>query len=298
MSDKLKKPTVLALGYFDSVHLGHRKVIETAKRYAIEHGATLTVLTFGGNLRAMLSCGDDKVVYLAKEREGLLKQLGVDDIYFAPVDFSFLSMGKLAFLNKINRKYNVICYVCGEDYRFGKFGKGDVNDIKRYAEEKNQHYIITETELYEGKKISTSYIKRLLTMGSIEKANELLVNPYFVTGKVCDGRRVGRDLGFPTLNLNIHKEKHRLRDAVYAGHAYIDGVKYTAIMNYGPRPTFDLNDKIIEAHILDFNGDLYGKEVMLCFDAYIREIQKFSGMEDLKNQLKKDLEKIKGIGND
>lgn len=298
MSDKVKSPTVLALGYFDSVHLGHRKVIETAKRYATEHGATLTVVTFGGNLRAKLSCGDDKSVYLTKEREFLFKQLGVDDIYFAPVEDDFLSLDKLAFLNMLNDRYNVICYVSGEDYRFGKFGKGCIEDIKAYAEEKNQEFIVAKTELYEGEKISTSYIKRLLSSGNIKKANQLLINPYFVTGTVCGGRHVGRDLGFPTLNVNIDNEKHRLKDVVYAGHLYVDGIKYNAIINYGSRPTFDLNDKLIEAHIIDFNGDLYGKEIALYFDDYIREIQKFSGLESLKKQIEQDLKTIKGTNND
>lgn len=298
MSDNIKKPIVLALGYFDSVHVGHRKVIETAKKYADEHGATLTVFTFGGNLRAVLSCGEDKVVYLPKEREELLYSVGADNVYFAPVDFNFLSMGKLAFLNMINKKFNVICYVSGEDYRFGKFGKGTVEDLKRYAEEKNQDYIIAETELYDTRKISTSYIKRILSTGGVEKANELLGNPYFITGKVYADRRVGHDLGFPTMNINIPNEKHRLRDAVYAGHIYVDGKKYKAIINYGPRPTFDLMDKLVEAHIVDFNGDLYDKEVKLYFDSYMREIQKFSGAESLRRQLAKDLEQIKGIKND
>lgn len=298
MSDKIKKPTVLALGYFDSVHVGHRKVIETAKKYADEHGATLTVFTFGGNLRAVLSCSQDKVVYLPKEREDLLRSTGADDVYFASVDFNFLSMGKLAFLNMINKKFNIICYVSGEDYRFGKFGKGSIEDIKRYTEERNQHCIVAPTELYEGRKISTSYIKRILSTGNVEKANELLVEPYFITGKVNSDRKVGKNLGFPTMNINIHSEKHNLRDAVYAGHVFIDGKKYKAIINYGPRPTFDLMDKLVEAHIVDFSGDLYGKEVKLYFDSYMREIQKFSGAESLKRQLEKDLAQIKGIKND
>ncbi len=298
MSDKIKKPTVLALGYFDSVHIGHRKVIQTAKRYAKEQGVTLTVFTFGGNLRAMLNRSDDKSVYLPKEREELLRGVGADDVYFAPVDFNFLSMGKLAFLNMINKKFNIIGYVCGEDYHFGKFGKGGVEDLSKYAEENGQQLIVAETELFEGKKISTSYIKRLMSIGSIDKVNALLGEPYFVTGKVFADRMVGREIGFPTLNLKINKEKHRLRDAVYAGHIYIDEKRYKAIINYGPRPTFDLNEKLIEAHILDFNGDLYGKEVKLFFDSYMREIQKFSGIESLNRQLQKDLETIKEINDD
>lgn len=294
MSDKIKKPTVLALGYFDSVHRGHRTVIEKARRYADEHGATLTVFTFGGNLRAKLNGNNDKAVYSAKERAVLLKGVGADEIYFAPVDFNFLSMGKLAFLNMINRKFNIICYVSGEDYRFGKFGKGTVEDIKRYSNEKGQHYIIAETECFEQRRISTTAIKRLLSMGRVDKANELLVVPYFVTGKVFEDRKVGNSMGFPTLNINIEKDKYRLRDAVYVGHTFVDGKEYKAIINYGPRPTFCLDDKLIEAHIIDFEGNLYGQEITLYFDKYMREIQKFTNIESLKRQLKQDLDAVKG----
>lgn len=294
MLDKENKATVLALGYFDSVHLGHRKVIEKAKSYANAHNAKLIVITFGGNLRAMLSGEQDKNVYLTNEREELLKQLGVDDIFFAPVDFDFLSMEKIDFLNMLNRKYEINCYVCGEDYRFGKLARGTVDDIKRYAKEKNQDCIVTETELYNGEKISTSHIKRLLSNGNVEKANLLLASPYFVSGKVFSDRKVGRNLGFPTINLKIDKDKHHLKNAVYKGHIFIEGVKYNTIINYGSRPTFDMSNKLIEAHIVDFDGDLYGKDVKLYFDSFMREIQKFSSLERLQEQLKKDLQSVKG----
>jgi riboflavin kinase/FMN adenylyltransferase len=298
MLDKEKMPTVLALGYFDSVHVGHRKVIEKAKEYAVSHGAMLTVVTFGGNLRAVLSGAQDKTVYLTKERKELLKQAGADEVYFAPVSANFLSKGKLAYLNMLNKKYKVICYVCGDDYRFGKSGKGNTQDIVRYAKSHNQHSIILDIEKDCGKKISTSYIKELLTSGNVKKANRLLGIPYFVTGKVFEDRKVGRDLGFPTLNVKIDSEKHSLKNGVYSGHIYIDGKKHKTIINYGCRPTFDLCEKLVEAHVLDFNGNLYGKEVKLYFDEFMRDIQKFLSADELKNQLQKDLNAIKERSDD
>lgn len=298
MLDKEKTPTVLALGYFDSVHVGHRKVIQKAKEYAVLHGAMLTVVTFGGNLRAVLSGETDKTVYLTKERETLLKQAGADKVYFAPVSANFLSKGKLAYLNMLNKKYNVICYVCGNDYRFGKGGKGTTQDIINYAKKRNQQSIVLDIEEDCGKKISTSYIKELLTSGNVKKANQLLGIPYFVTGKVFEDRKVGRDLGFPTLNVKIDSEKHSLKNGVYSGHVYIDGKKHKAIINYGCRPTFDLCEKLVEAHVLDFNGNLYGKEVKLYFDEFMRDIQKFLSAYELKNQLQKDLKAIKERNDD
>ena len=294
MSDKKLKRAVIALGYFDSVHRGHKKVIERAKEEAIKCNAITVVFTFKGNLKALLGDGKDKVVYTAKEREKFIKDLGADEIYFAPVDFGFLSTGKLAFLNMLNRAYDIVCYVSGEDYRFGKFGKGNVDDIKRYAGEKGQNVIVVET-LNDGKqKISTTAVKKLLTNGDVEGVNGLLGREYSVTGIVSEGRKVGSTIGFPTVNIKIEKDKHRLKDGVYAGKTEIDGKEYATIINYGARPTFDLSEKLIEAHIVDYSGVLYGKTLTLRFSRFLRNIVKFSSSEELKKQLEKDLLEVRG----
>ncbi len=281
--------TVIALGYFDSVHKGHQKVIKTAKEYADKNGCSLTVFTFKGNLKAMLSLADDKMVYTHKERQTILKSFGVDDIYFAPTDFNFLSLSKKSFLTKINKKYNIKCYVSGKDYKFGKFGEGNVDFLGEWAKNNAQDQIIVEDCLFGGEKISTTRIKKLLTNGEIEKANELLGREYSITGKVIQDRKVGRNLGFPTLNVHIDNGKHRIKEGVYLGKTVIDKKEYRTILNYGGRPTFDLNVSLVEAHVIDYEGNLYDKEVTLSFCKYMREVKKFSGVEDLKEQLKKDL---------
>ena len=292
MSGKDTAPTVVALGYFDSVHLGHRKVIEEAKALAKELSASVTVFTFGGNLRAMLSRRDDKFVYSLEERKEVLNEMGIDRIFVQQVDFNFLSMGKLAFLNWINRKFNIKGYVCGADYKFGKFAKGTVEDLQKHAETNGQVLKIVETVDDDGKKISTSRIKTLLAAGDLKTANALLGRPYSVAGTVVKDRGVGTTLGFPTANLKLEKHKQPLREGVYAGHVILDGVKKDAIINFGSRPTFGGTDTVIEAHIADFNGDLYDKRITLFFDRYLREIRKFFSEEELKKQLAADLASI------
>lgn len=293
MSGKNTTPTVVALGYFDSVHLGHRKVIEEAKALARTLSASVTVFTFGGNLRATLSRRDDKFVYSLDERKEVLKEMGIDNVFVQQVDFNFLSMGKLAFLNWINRKFNIKGYVCGADYKFGKFAKGTVEDLKKHAETNGQVLKIVDTVDEDGKKISTSRIKILLAAGDIKTANALLGRPYSVSGTVVKDRGVGTALGFPTANLKLEKHKQPLREGVYAGHVILDGVKKDAIINFGSRPTFGGTDTVIEAHIADFNGDLYDKRITLYFDRYLREIRKFFSEEELKKQLAADLASIK-----
>lgn len=293
MSDNLTK-TVLALGYFDSVHKGHRAVIAAGRKLADELGAKLTVFTFKGNLKAALSGEKDKYVYGYKERETLFRELGADDVFFAPLDFNFLSLGKLAFLNKMNKKYSVVGYVCGEDYCFGKFGEGKVKDLTIYAEQKQQKLVVVPPVLTdEGRKISTTYIKRLLAAGDLKKANALLGRPYSFTGVVKEGRKVGTEMGFPTANVIPDKEKQPVRDGVYAGHLFIDGICYKAVINYGTRPTFHLSDKLAEIHVIDFAGDLYGKEITVFMDAFIREIMKFYSEEDLARHIEQDKKAVK-----
>lgn len=294
MLDKGFKPTVIALGYFDSVHLGHQKLIKLAKEYADKHGCTLTVFTFLGNVKAKINLTDEKSVYLPREREIFIRDLGADYIYFAPITKTFLSTGKLAFLNGLNKKFNIKCYFSGQDYTFGAYGKGDAKYLTEYAKKHNQEHIIVDTYTYLGEKVSTTRVKGALACGNLSLVKKLLGRNYSISGKVVADRQVGKKLGFPTANIFCDSDKFMLKNGVYSGSVKIDGKRYSAIINYGARPTYDLKNKLIEAHIVDFNGDLYGKYITLEFVDFMREILRFESEEQLKEQLKKDLLKIKG----
>ncbi len=290
MSDK---KTVIALGYFDSVHKGHRSVMRKAEELAKKYDATPAVFTFGGNLKACLGLEDEKCVYTPKERQKIIKEAGIDEVFFAPVDKDFLALDREEFLDFLNRKYDIVCYVSGEDYRFGRNGLGNKEFLSEYAKARGQDYFVCQTESYGEDKISTTRIKLCLKNGLVKEAGEMLGRCYSVTGKVFEDRKIGRKLGFPTVNIAIESDKFKLLGGVYKGRVIIDGVEYDAIINYGARPTYELNNKLIEAHVIDFNGDLYGKEMTLYFDAFMREIKKFCSEEELKNQLKADLSSVK-----
>ncbi len=295
MSDK---KTVIALGYFDSVHIGHRKVMQKARELAQKTNSNLAVFTFKGNLKEYLKCEDGKCVYTPCEREQLIKEIGVDEIFFAPVTKEFLSLDKREFLDFINKRYDIRCYVSGEDYRFGNKGLGDSDYLREYAKSKGQDYVVCQTENFQGEKISTTRIKKCLKDGSVKKAGQMLGRSYSVTGRVFEDRKIGRKLGFPTVNIAIDKDKFQLLGGVYKGSVYINGVKYSAIINYGARPTFDLQNKLVEAHVVDFNGDLYGKEITLYFEEFMRDIIKFDNENQLKEQLEIDLKNAKENNND
>ena len=293
MSDK-KKGAVIALGFFDSVHLGHVKVIKSARDYADKQASELVVFTFDGNLKSFITGSREKNVCTFSERKKLIMDIGADEIRFAPVTKEFLSQDKRAFLDWLNGEYNVICYVSGRDYRFGKGGQGTVKDIEEYAKSHGQEQIIVDLLTYGDQKISTSRIKELLASGDIEMANLLLGRNFSVSGKVYSDRGVGESLGYPTLNLKADDDKIELKSGVYSGRVEIDNKEYKAIINNGGRPTFDLYNKVIEAHLLDFNGNLYEKIVTVKFNRYLRDTVKFKDSKSLIRQLKMDEQSVRG----
>ncbi|MBQ3116206.1 MAG: riboflavin biosynthesis protein RibF [Clostridia bacterium] len=298
MLDNKKVGTVLALGYFDSVHLGHQKVIKTAEELAKKLSAKLVIVTFGGNLKAVLFGEKEKVVYTDSEREKLYLSLGADQVYFAPITSEFLGMESQEFLKHLNDKFDVKGYVCGQDYRFGKNGTGCAEDVKFYAKENGQEAIIIPLKLCGDKKISSTEIKRLISIGDVKGANAMLGRFYSVSGIVQEDRKIGTKMGFPTTNVRLNRDKERLPDGVYAGGVEFDNKRYKAIVNYGARPTFNLEDKLVEAHILDFNGNLYGKEIKVFFHSFIRDVMKFSSVEQLVKQIGKDLITVREIDYD
>jgi riboflavin kinase/FMN adenylyltransferase len=292
MLDKSTK-TVLTLGYFDSIHLGHQKVIKSALELASKLDAKVTIVTFSGNLKHALNNENEKVVYTDSEREKLYYSLGVDNVFFAPATKEFLAMDSIEFLNFLNDKFNVVAYCTGSDYKFGNGANGNVLSIGEYADKKGQAQVVVDLVKDGATKISTTGVKALLINGDLEKANMLLARSYSVTGKVFSDRKVGRTLGFPTINIKVSNEQINLFEGVYKGHVYIDDKKYDALINYGRRPTFDMYERLIEAHILSFSGNLYDREVTVYFDKFLRKIYKFSSKEELIDRLNKDLEQVK-----
>ena len=286
---------VIALGYFDSVHVGHRKVIEKGVNLSKQLNCKPVVFTFDGNLRSAIGKGDEKFVYTTSERKIIFQEMGVRDVFYAPVTKEFLGLSHGEFLQYVNQVFNVKGYVCGKDFRFGKGGEGNVDYLSEYAKSKGQRLEIADILMAGEKKVSTSLIKELLSSGDVANANKLLGKNYFITGNVFEDRKVGSKIGFPTVNIKIDKDKQCLKNGVYHGAILISGEWKRAVINYGARPTFDLNDKLIEAHVIDFNGDLYGENLTVRFDGFLREIQKFVSVEQLKNQLEKDVEKVKNL---
>ncbi len=288
MSKKIK--TIIALGFFDSVHIGHKDVVFKCVSESEKHGVTPSLFTFSGNLKSTLFGQDDKPIYSFNDRLKLISLLGINEIFSLPVNDEVLSMDKFEFLDILNEKYDIVGYVFGEDFSFGRNGEGRAFDVITYAESKGQKTFIVDIKKENGKKISTTQIKYLLKNGEIEKANSYLTFPYFLRGEVVKDRGVGKTLGFPTANVNIDNAVMTIYDGVYSGKGYVDGKSYPVLINYGYRPTFGESKKVVEVYFDGLNRDIYGKEIKVEFLTFLRNVKKFDSVDELKLQLKNDVE--------
>lgn len=281
---------VLCLGGFDAFHNGHRTLIELAKR---NKGADeeLAVTLFSGEGEILKRKSGE--VFTFDERVFLLEGLGADEAI--RVDFSdeFSKLSPEDFLNELFNNRLIRRVICGEDFKFGANGAGGTGLLEDYCKKRGAAVdVVPFVTDRSGKKLSTTDVKTLLAKGCVCECAERYGVRYFVRGAVSEGRKVGRLLGFPTANVLIPDGKFAVKEGVYASTVEVDGKKYRAISNFGCAPTFNQGLRLLESHLAGFDGDLYGKTIVVWFDSRIRDIRRFSSEEELSCQLKNDLKVI------
>lgn len=280
-------PTVLCLGRYESLHLGHKVISERAVSLADALGAEAMLMTFDGDNHRFRG-----VILNFSERVTRANRFGLGSILKINFNDDFMRTTAEEFLSTLKSTLNLKGIVCGFDFRFGSGRQGDVSLLQDFCKDNGIAFDVVDEVMQDGEKISTSTIKRRLAEGDVIGANCMLGYTYFMDGTVVEGRRVGNTLGFPTANVKVDSGKAMLKKGVYIANVIVDGVVYKSITNFGNAPTFDCNDFIIEAHLKGFNGNLYGKEIRVEFVEYLRGIIKFSSVEQLKQQLAKDLERL------
>lgn len=278
--------TAVALGYFDGVHHGHRKVIELAVECKKE-GLTPVVFTFSHTPKK----GDDMQQLLTLEqRAEKLKELGIEILYI--IDFQLVkNYSPEDFIEKIVKNiFNAKKVFCGFNYHFGKNGAGDCHDLKRLCSEFNIETQVADPVIVDGETISSSRIRNLLRKGEIEKANELMGYDFGYHSQAVRGKRIGSQIGTPTINQNIEKEIILPEFGVYASVVTFDGKSYAGVTNVGVKPTVTgRNIPLCETWLPEYKGgDLYGKIVDVRLKHFIRKERKFNGLEELKSAIEKD----------
>ena len=279
---------ILCLGFFDGVHLGHQKLIQKARK----EGYKLGVFTFNQSPAFVLGSKlIDNCITSISDKADLFEELGVDYLYLMDFNRKTANATKDEFVRQVLLAINPYQIVCGPDYRFGVRAEGDVKYLKEFFNVK-----VNDFENIHDLKISSRNIIELIKDGRMEDVTEMLGRPYRVAGTVMAGLKNGRQLDFPTANLKLEYQYVYPKNGVYVGYGYVHGDKYPALINVGTHPTISpLDLPIIEVHLIDFNENLYGKNIFVEFLTYMRPEKRFDSIEELKAQLKKDEQKAKKL---
>ena len=286
------QPTAVTIGSFDGVHLGHQKVLKDLRDIAKTNHALSVVISFEPHPRFFFNPGTDlRLLTTTKEKIDLLSQYHIDELILQKFDAGFASQDAEIFVKKLVENLNMKDLLIGYDHRFGKDRKGTFDFVKSLENKYDFKTHKIEPLIIDEQEISSSLIMQILSKGEVDLAKKYLGRPYFLTGTVVRGNRLGRKLGFPTANIII-KDTEKLipKQGVYLVFSSIDNKIVYGMMNIGYRPTIDGTRLIMEVHFFDFTGDLYDKNITVHFLKRLRDEQKFPDLNALKNQLKKDAE--------
>ena len=285
---------IFALGFFDGVHLGHQALLRECCELAAGMSAQPCAITFQQHPQSLFTENPPKLINTHADRQRLLKQFGIKNVFSYPVTRAVMGMPWETFLEEL-----VTCgaagFVCGCDFRFGNRGEGNAEKLKEFCRERNLACSIVADQTIDGIRVSSTYIRDLLEKGEMEQAVRFLGHPHVLTGEVVTGRKIGRTIGIPTANLSGPKDVVQLRHGVYACKATVEGKTYLAVTNVGNRPTVGGHVVTVEPWLLDFKGDLYGKTLTLELYSFLRPERKFNSLEELKAEIQKNAEQTREI---
>lgn len=284
----IKNGCVLAVGSFDGVHIGHRAMLCELKRESERLSLPAAVFTFDISDSPK---ANKPLLALCEKKYSLLKECGVDIVFSAPFcEVKDISAFDFA-TELIHKAFGARAVVCGYDFRFGAGREGNAELLQNWLSAERISVITPNPVLHNGAPVSSTLIRTLIANGEIKQANMLLGRAFGFCGSVVQGNRLGRTLGFPTVN-QLYPEKLQLaRFGVYAVYCRFGGKRYSGVANIGVKPTVSYNSSpLCETHIFGFNGDIYGESIEIELAEFIRGERRFSSLESLKAQVEQDKE--------
>lgn len=290
-----RQPTFVAIGSFDGVHLGHQAILQQMVTAAQQVGARTAVITFFPHPRQLLQTATD-AYYLATlaDRVAWLGDAGVDWVIVHPFNEAVRQTRAADFVEQLCR-YLDMRQLWGGEFGLGYNREGNADFLRALGQSKGYTVqTVSEKVTWQGDLVSSSRIRQALQQGDIAQANGCLSRPYRLRGSIIQGDQRGRTLGFPTANLAFWPEQLVPAHGVYATRATVGEKPYWAATNVGTRPTIDGRRLTVEAHLLDFSGNLYDQEIVLEFLHFIRPEQKFDGLDALKAQIAADVAQVRG----
>ena len=291
--EQLKNP-VVTIGTFDGVHIGHQAIFNKMKEEAAKIGGETVVITFFPHPRIVLGLDNAQLRFINQQNKkiALIEKAGIDHLIIIKFTKEFSLKTSDEFIKgMVIDKINPAIIVIGYDHHFGKNREGNFNLLNSYSKQYGFKLIQVEAQVIDDITVSSSKIRKLLEAGNVGEANALLGYVYSITGKVVKGKSIGKDIGFPTANIETGDE-YKLIAAVgvYACLIEYKGKRYKGMSNIGFRPTIDHGDLTIEVNIFDFNQQIYGEEITIYFVERLRNEKKFDSLQALVEQLNKDKE--------
>lgn len=286
---KLDSPTAVAIGFFDGIHLGHRKVLDNILDLK-QKGLSSCVFSYMVSKQIPQAKTGLRYLRTATLKQNYLQDLGVDTLVMPEFE-SFCSLTPEEFARDIlceKLHAQVVC--CGRDLHYGKNASADVEQLQEDGKRFGFEVKIVDPVCIDGKKVSSSLIREYIREGNVDKANELLDRPFALDFEVVKGNQLGRTIAFPTINQVLPEQFVIPKFGVYVSVAVIDGKVYPAVTNVGVKPTIGSDKILAETHIVGYHGDLYGRQIEVRLLKFTRPEQKFSGVPELKAQIARDTE--------
>ena len=289
-----KKDMLLTIGVFDGVHLGHRHLIAKLTELARKQGLASGVITFSRHPQEVLA-PKTSLPFLTdiERRTELLKEAGVEAVISLSFTPELAALNPKEFLELLKKHLRMQGLVIGPDFALGKNRQGDTDVLRQLGAEMGFSLTVVPPMTIDGEVVSSTAIRKALAKGDMKQAQKLMGRPFRLHGRVVRGDRRGVDLGFPTANLDTDREQALPADGVYTSRAYIDDQAYPAMTNIGLHPTFGGDQRLVEAYIMDYKGDLYGRELAVDIIERLRGEIKFDSPEELKKQIAEDVKRGK-----
>lgn len=288
---KIEEPTAVTLGKFDGLHRGHELLMNTVLEYSKKYQLSSVAFTFDIPPRNRVEEIIANVLTTNDEKQYIFEKQGIDYLIECPFTTEVMSMEPKAFIEWISNALHMKYVVVGDDFRFGHKRAGDYHTLQKYEEEYGYKTIVLDKLKDSNRDISSTYVREKIADGNIRKANELLGYNYFIKSEILHGKKLGRRIGMPTINMILPKHKLLPPNGVYVTEVLVDGKTYMGVTNVGYKPTVS-EERIIgvETYIDDFSQDLYGEKIVVSFLEYIRPEMKFASIEELKAQMESDIQ--------
>jgi len=281
---------VIALGFFDGVHIGHQELLKKTRAAAECVGAVPAVITFDTYPGRVISGKKAELITSPRDRADIIRRIcGIDEVIFLHFDDELMHMSWQEFVEQLVHSFDAVHVVAGYDFHFGYRGEGNAEKLCEKCAQMGIGCDIIPCVEMEGGAVSSTAIRRMISCGDMARAAEFLGHPYTLTDEVRHGYRLGHEIGTPTINMRLGEDVLPPRFGVYASKVWIEDDEYIGVTNIGVRPTVAESDEVsVETHIIGFDGDLYGRDVRVELHTFLRPEMKFENAEKLAEQIRRD----------